>query len=465
MSPPPPLEGSVDRGGARILTIFILAFAIRAGFASWFPTIHGGDAAGRLAHADSVQLGYQLPLPQLLVVAGKAAHDDPLFVRLLFSACGAVLAAGGAALLALVAGPSSAWLGGLLLAFDPLLIHYSIVPYQEPLAYGLTLWAFALASARPATAAFLMALACLSRFEAWIFLPAFLVVSASRRWAILAAVPILGWIAWWRGLAPPGLYVLDLDPGADRWPRLVFLAGKLLEYEGGPILLLALASLAAAIRRADTPVLRVSGVLTGVIVISVGLGHEYPVGSGLMSERLIHLPVLLCLLLAATGLGSIASRSRPGLLVCLILVLGLGARNLRFESRLLQAAAIEPDLALARDLARAIERARADGECVTVRSAPVSPGLLEAYVGKVGAAGGDVSRARERAALLAASSPDLDRIAAHLRAPPRTARRDEGCPLLAVVDNFGSKEPNPGPTPLALIRSGAREASLHRIHR
>ena len=71
--------------------------ADRAGFALWFPTIHGGDAAGRLAHADSAQLGYQLPLPQLFVVAGKAAHDAPLLVRLLFWGCGAALAAGGAA--------------------------------------------------------------------------------------------------------------------------------------------------------------------------------------------------------------------------------------------------------------------------------------------------------------------------------------------------------------------------------
>lgn len=471
MSPPPSIGSPIGRSGVanpdvsvRVLwVVFTTALVLRAGLAWGFPTIHGGDAAGRLAQADSLLLGYQLPVPQLFVVAAKAWRDDPLLVRLIFSGWGALLAAGGAALVHRVAGTRGALLGGVLLAFDPLLIHYSVVPYQEPVAYALLAWAFGLAPSRPQAAAALMALACLSRFEAWIFLPAFFAVVRSAPIGLMASLPVLGWVAWWRGLAPPGFYVLDLDPGADRLPRMAYLGGKLIEYEGSLVVLLALGSWLAAFRRPNPEILKASGVIAFVILVIVGLGHEYPAGSGLMSERMIHLPVILVLLLAATGLGSLASRSSRWFALCLLATLLLGARNLRFEIRLLQAAAADPDLALAREVARAVEQTRGAGECVTVRAAPVDPALLGVYVRKVESAGGDFDRARALARTLASASPDLDRVAAHLAAPPRTVRGEPGCPLLVVMDRLEERGDLPPHPPLRIIQAGPRQASLYRI--
>ena len=46
------------------------------------------------------------------------------------------------------------------------------------------------------------------------------------------------------------------------------------------------------------------------------------------------------------------------------------------------------------DAARAIEARRGPTECVTVIAPSVDPALLEGYVSKVGAAFGDVDRAR-----------------------------------------------------------------------
>jgi hypothetical protein len=126
-----------QEGRVWIALTFFLAAAVRIGFALAFPTIHGGDAAARLAHADTLVLGYQLPLPQLFVVLGKAISDDPLATRLIFCLWGATLAAGMTAWLTATLGSRAAFFGGILLAFDPLLVHYSIVPYQEPVAYGL----------------------------------------------------------------------------------------------------------------------------------------------------------------------------------------------------------------------------------------------------------------------------------------------------------------------------------------
>ncbi len=441
---------------------FALAAAVRIGFVLAFPTIHGGDAAARLAHADRFVLGYQLPLPQAFVILGKAMSEDPLLVRLIFSLWGAVLASGMAALLAIGLGSRAALFGGLLCACDPLLVHYSIVPYQEPVAYGLLAWAFWFAAiGRVRLAAFVMAAACLCRYETWLFLPAFIWLSGAPRIAGFAGLPVLGWITWWQGLAPSGLYVLDLDVRANRLSRVTYLGGKLLEYETVWLPALAAVALLLAIRTGARALLGITAALGLVIAIVVGFGHEYPAGSGAMSERLIHLPVLLCLGLAAIALDRIGGRSRTALAACLAIALVFAGRNLRFERSLLRAAAKEPDLALAREVATALEARRSGAECVTAAAPSVDPALLRAYVSKVDASLGDATRARERAAELAGSSPDRDRIAAHLKARPGTVRAEPGCPWLVIVDET---RPVPGSATLvADLSAGPRRARVLRI--
>ena len=445
----------------------LLAVALRTIFVLSFPTIHGGDAAARLANADTVNLGYQLPIPQALVILGKTLHDDPLLVRLIFCAFGGLLAAGGTALLGLAVSARAALFGSLLLSFDPLLAHYSIVPYQEAVAYALLAWAFYFAASdRLRIGTFLMAASCLSRYEAWLFLPAFLWVSRSG-WAVfMASLPVFGWTLWWRGLAPSGLYVLDLDVQASRLSRLAFLARKFLEYETAFVLVLAMLCIVLSLARSGRLVLKFTAVMGLVIAVVVAFGHEYPPGSGLMSERLIHLPVLLALPLVAIALDRISGRSRLAKSVCLAALLLLGGRNVRFETALLKAAAKDPDLALAREVARAIEANRTSGECITVLAPEVDKAVLDAYVEKVGAAFGDVVRARERASVLATSSPDRDRIAAHLRARVGTIRGRVGCPLLVLIDDAGTEETRRAAESMARvaeISAGSRRARILRI--
>lgn len=459
-----PFKAPSEEGRVRITVTFVAAAAARIALAVAFPTIHGGDAAARLAHADTVVLGYQLPLAQIFVALGKALSDDPMMVRLIFCLWGAALVAGLTALLAHAFGPGAALFGGLLLTFDPLLIHYSIVPYQEPLAYALVTWAFVFARLRrDPLGAFAMGAACLCRYEAWLFLPSFVAVSSTRRIAALAGLPVLGWVAWWQGLAPSGLYVLDLEAQSSRGSRVVYLAGKFLEYETGLVVAAAGGALVLASMDRNRTILKSSGVLAVVIAVMVAFGHEYPPGSGLMSERLIHLPVLLVLPLAAIAFSRFAARSRPAFALCLAAVLAVAGRNVRFEVALLQAAAREPDLALARQVALTLESHRATAECVTVAAPSVDPALLRAYVSKVDASFGDVSRARARASRLADSAPDRDRIAAHLKARTGTVRAAPGCPLLVIVDD---SQPSPASAALvASLSAGPRRARVLRIPR
>jgi len=451
-----------DRGV--IAASFVLAAAVRIALALAFPTIYGGDTVARLAHADTLVLAYQLPLPQIFVMLGKAMNDDPVIVRLIFCVFGATLAAGMTALLTLGLDSRVAMFGVLLFAFDPLLIHYSIVPYQESIAYGLIAWAFAFAVAeRHSLGTLAMGAACLCRYEAWLFLPVFIAVSGARRVALLAVLPVLGWISWWGGLAPAGFYVLDIDMAAGRLPRVSYLASKLLEYESVFLPALAALGLFLAIRtRARAPLL-FGATIAYITAVVIGLGDEYPPGTGRMSERLIHLPVLLCLGFAAMALGRFSEWSRATLVVSLTLGLVFAARNLRFETRLLRATAQDQDLALAREAARVIESNRAPGECVSVSAPVVDPALLEAYVSKVGASFGDVARARTRAADISDTAPDRDRIAAHLRAPTGTVRGAAECPLLMIVDD--EAEPPPRAILAAELSAGRRRARLWRIPR
>jgi hypothetical protein len=465
---PPVVEAGRERVhlGATVLAM-ALGAAIRGGFALAFPTIHGGDAAARLAHADQLILGYQLPFPQVFVMLGKALSDDPVLVRLIFCLWGGFAVAGLTALVSRCAGPQAAVFAGLLLASDPLLIHYSIVPYQEPVAYGLLAWAFFLgALKRPIPGACLMALACLSRFETWLFLPCFFWLTRSQRATALAATPVVGWLFCWGGLAPSGLYVLDIDLAAQRVPRFVYLFRKLLDYETWVLPIGATLSFVALAFRRDRLILKAVGCVSAAIVVVIVLGHEYPAGSGLMSERLIHLPVLLLLGLASIGLGRLSSVSRGAFAVSLIVTLLFAGRSIRFETALLRTAANDPDLALARDVATAIALERVSGECVRVDAPTVDKALLDAYVAKVRAAFGDVGRAQERAAELAATSPDRDRIAAHLRAPVGTVSPRLDCALIVTID--GPSQPHGKDTDgnsklIANIIAGQRTARIARI--
>src|SRR5262245_58641061 len=98
----------------------------------------------------------------------------------------------------------------------------------------LALGVGALARRRPILGSVFLGLACLCRYEAWI---AAALAAAAHRDRPLRALVLFGWapVAWmavWRGLSPPGTFVLDLAALARLGPRLPFLFAKLREYSG-----------------------------------------------------------------------------------------------------------------------------------------------------------------------------------------------------------------------------------------
>jgi hypothetical protein len=503
---PDPATSGLGRKGALLLGG--LALAARIPWVLAYPAVHGGDSVARLARSDSLLLAYQLPLPQLLVFLARAVHPDPLLARMVFVVIGAILAPVAARAVAAACGRAAGLAAGFLAALHPLFVYYSLVPYQESSMLLLLLAAVvARLGGRTAAASLLLGLACLTRYEAWLAVPLF--VWHDRR-RLAPAVLLYGWapLSWllvWGGLSPAGTYVVDLDPSGRRLSRLLFLWRKLREYSGD--LLLALAGLGSArlawrsarLRRAPArPQAALwSAAYLGLFLLAVTLfGHEFPPGSGHVSERLVHVPALLVCALAGLGVAALAGPGRAalgmdrgggsesadgpraGVAGRRMAAVAVASALLAWQAHawigrtasLLGAANADPSLALAVQVARLAHERLAPGERIAVVAPTVSGAALDDYVRRVERGGGDAGAARAIAASLAQHSPDADRIAANLPRPPGTVvqssiRRFPDARLIAVFDDAGeAQEFRPGVL-LARFVAGARAVAVYRPRR
>jgi hypothetical protein len=453
-----------------LLLLLALALFARLPLVFAYPAVHGGDSVARLARSDELLLAYQLPLPQLLVFVARALTPEPLFTRALFALVGALLPLALLRAMRPWAGETAALLASLLAALHPLPLYYSLVPYQESLTLVLLLEsARALQDRRENRAGLLLGLACLCRYEAW---PAALLAIAARRFSPRALLTF-GWapIAWllaWQGLSPAGTYVLDPDASGSRLARVAFLATKLREYSGWGFPLLAAAGVATLLRSRRPRAAAWAAAYVALTLLAVlALGHEFPPGSGQVSERLLHVPVIAGCALAGLALGAAAARVRASRALAAgaaaVLALALGQSWLRSAHDLVAAANREPSLVLAWNVARVAGRELGPGERLAVVAPPVPKRALEDYVRKVERAGGDVAQARAIAAGLARHSPDADRIAANLARPPRTVTQDAaGAALLAVFDDADEPPTPPFGTRLARFQAGARGVTIYR---
>jgi hypothetical protein len=472
----------------------VLALLARVPLLLAFPAIHGGDSIARLAHSDRFVLAYQLPLPQAVVFLVRGLAPDPFWTRLAFVVLGSLLAPALAEVVGRVSLRPAGIAAGVLMALHPMFAYYSLVPYQESLmTLFLLLAADALLRGREVAAGLSMGLACLCRYEAWIgaalaaagraFGPAARrgarpLVGASFRAAVLFGwAPVL-WILGWHGLAPSGTYVLDLDPTAGRAARLGFVLGKVREYSGNALVVLAVLGAGVVLWRRERRGAWAAGFVGLMLLVTVAAGHEFPPGSGRVSERLAHVPAAFLCALAGVAIGALmgeASRPVPtalsGRLAAfgrpLVAALLLSVIAVRWTHRthdLVAEANRDPSLCLARSVAVFAGSRLAAGTHLAVVAPPVDPAALDAYVDKVGRAGGNVARAREVALALAHSSPDADRIAAHLPRRPGTVvgAGEASASLLAVYDDAPDAGRWRSGEPLARFEAAPRAVTIYR---
>jgi len=434
--------------------LFALALAVRVALLLQHPGIYGDDSAARLAYADRLVLAYQLPLPQLLVVVMRWLAPHPAWTQLVFAAIGAGVAPLLAAVVTRLESPLAGRVAGALAAVHPAFVYYSLVPYQEaPMLVLLLAAVLALLHARDGVAAPCVGLACLCRYEAWIAAALLVAWRRSRASALFTIVPI-AWVVFWRGLSPGGTYVLDLDPHAGRLHRLGFLLAKTADYAGALLLVLGAVGGAWVLWRGDRR-WRAAAAFAAVFVAAVVVaGHEFPPGSGRVSERLVHLPALATCAGAGVVLARLSPR-RPWLAAAITAILAVdGSRRAR---ALVAAAHDAPDVRLAQSVAAFVERRLGAGAHVAVDAPAVAAADVEAYVRKVQAAGGDAARARATARELSRLPPDAVRVAAQLARPPGTVVPiGEEAALLAVFDGA----PRAG-RPVAEFHAGSRRAVVY----
>lgn len=172
-----------------LLLIFAIAFLFRLALLILFPVPCGNDAAGRLYFRDTLWIGHWLPLTQALVYVGYAATQNIFFVRLVFIIAASLSAAAFTFYLQLFASRRAALIGGVLFATNSLLVFLSLMPYQEVVFIGLLFGSLAFFQKAKtvesnswnfAAGSFLFGLACLTRYEAWLILPALFVANIWR---------------------------------------------------------------------------------------------------------------------------------------------------------------------------------------------------------------------------------------------------------------------------------------------
>jgi hypothetical protein len=211
-----------------------------------------------------------------------------------------------------------------------------------------------------------------------------------------------------------------------------------------------------------------AGLAMFVAVVTLA-GQEFPPGSGLVSERLAHVPaVALCVLAgaaaAALAFGGVSERGstvRRGLAVA-VLAAVIGTTGVWHAAWLSAAANAEPSLQLARDVARFADAELAPGERLRVVGRRLSPEALADELRKLEGRGGDPRAAADLLREFSHRGPDGDRVAAHLARPPGlVVSGDDPGDLVVFFDPF-PPEAGSGPLPPFRFVAGSREAYLSR---
>lgn len=404
------------------LMIFATAFLIRVTFIHLYPMIFGGDSVLRLANRDHVLLGYQLPLLQAAIYSLSRLTDDLLPVRYMMAIIGG-LASGGFYLLVttLVSRTAALW-AALLFVSNPFLIELSIVPYQEVLMLAGLLFAFYwYFTSRWIACSLSLGLACLTRYEAWAAGPVLALgywlhhgtkpLEGAKAVALFAWAP-LAWIACHGGLSAGGTFVVEAPLSLDRLMRYVYLGWITAKNTPAPAILLGVLGVYGLWREQcwkDARFRILAAFLTLFLLAILFSAHgEQPNPERFVTAR--EATLLITAVLFAAGLA--LRKSDRVRIVLAVAGIGLGLHNTRaFLSR----DTSEPHIQLSYELANFLDRNLKDGEQAAILTRPLPRDLVEGYLNKAFAKGGDAElrRAHTILASMDTSPPDYQRTLIH----------------------------------------------------
>lgn len=404
--------------------VFLAGLTIRLVLIHAFPLIHGVDSVARLVNSDKILLAHQLPLLQMVIHLIARFTEDPLAVRYFMAMAGAVAGVGAYRLGTDLVGRPGGFAMGLLFATQPFVLLYSIVPYQEILLLAGLLFAFHyFLNERWLCASGWLALACFSRYEAWI---ACFVLAAAFVWrrgagrrqilrgGLLFGWAPLSWMAFQYGFSPVGTSALALSFSADKLHRYLYLGYIGLTNTPAPAVLLALAGLWQVWL---LKLWRVKGFLMPGVFTVLFLGAVLSVGHGVREQperyttsREAHIPIVAGVFLSGLGLVQLP-RYRTAALGASV------AAGVAMAVWFVHRDTSDPHLRLSYETARYLESHVGPSERAVVLAKPLPEEVLAGYLRAAKDRDGEAELRRAVTVLEAVDSAPLDsqRVIVHSR--------------------------------------------------
>ena len=489
-----PVEVALRLSAYHAPLVLLLGFLIRAWLIETHPIIFGGDTIVRLVNRDRILLSYQLPLLQAALHYLSKFSGSITLARYLMAVIGAVAGLGFYRLAAALLGPTPGFFAALLFVSNPFLLAHSIVPYQEIVMLAGLAFAFhSFFAGNQAAASLSLAVACLTRYEAWAACPILALAYALERksrptefakGALLFAWAPLAWILYSKGLAPAGTFVIETSLTPSRLVRYVYLGWITVKNTPIPVLLLASLGVWQLWKSKafhDRRIRLLSALLALFLAAILFSAHGVsPDPERFVTAREAHLLIAAAVGLAGFGLTP-WSRLRLLLLVAGF-VLGIYGAH-RFVAR----ETSDPHLQLSYRLARYLDSTVSDSEKVIVLAKPIARELIQDYLDKAFRQGGPPALAQAQRILEGVDTSPLDyqrtlvhsqlgraRLISLTRAAADSAASEQAVPTAKWIAIWSDSEPsNPqeaqlyrsaianGP-PAEVLRAGSLSVGVYR---
>ena len=451
----------------RVAWVFAAGLALRLALIIRFPLIFGGDPMVRLIHRDSILISHQLPLLQLVVFGIAHLTHDYVVTMCAMAIIGAAVGAGFYLLALDLMDENAAFWGGLLMATNPFVVGYSIVPFQESLMLATLLFAFHFYYAdQPVASSLCLALACFTRFEAWAA-AAVLAYAYGRKRGFVNGLLLFGWapavwLIYQRGLAPAGSFVVESHITAARLMRWVYLGYITLKFT--PVIVVALGLVGAWLLWRDKWWGKVWPLVVFVALFTIALlfsAHgDWPDPERRIASREAHLWIAAVVVLAAVALNSI---TRYRVIIALAGVMFGIWGSYRFVAN----EAADPRLQLSYRLAKFLDHALEPGQRALILSPPWPPLTFDFYLQRARETGGEAGYAAAVRNLSDAdmSPPDYQRTLIHSRFDrDRLVSSTDSCTdWIAVWSDYASP-PRDLPAPETVLRAGNLAVRIsHRV--
>jgi hypothetical protein len=403
----------------KLFLVFLLGLLLRVAIIVTNPIIWGGDTIIRLFDRHTLSKGHQLPMLQVLISGVSMISMDPVLVQYLMALIGAVAGLGFYWLVSDLCGENWAFPAALLFITHPYVLAVSTVPFQEILMLAGLLFAFHFFYTESWwLASICLALACLTRYEAWVACPVLATAyvwqkDRTLRGALKAAV-LYGWmpVAWilaHHGLTSTGHFVIERSLSIWRLQRYAYLGWITVKFTQLPVLMLA----AAAAWRLYRDRSRIDWrwwiliAFVGLFLVAVPFSAHgvMPDPERYVTSREAYIPMCFVLLLAALGL-TLWPRWRR-VVVTLSMVMGVAEAfwYVRVESA-------DRSVLLDYRVAQYLDHSVHGGEHVLILANTASGGMGRQYLEKAYETGGEEGLRQARVDLqsVADTPPDFRRV-------------------------------------------------------